>query len=339
MKIPENVFNEIKKEADTSSYPLIFFDDDADGLSSFLMLYKYIGDGTGVIIKTTPIIDDKFIKKAKETDCDKIFILDIAEVKQEFIESVSTKIVWVDHHQPQAMHGITYFNPSNYIKNSRPASYMMYKSLKNSIWLAAAGCIGDWYIPDFIKEFAKEYPDLWDENIKEPDAALFSTKIGLLAKVFNFMLKGTTKDAMVCVKIMTRIKSPYEILDQTTAQGKFIWKKFMKINTIYERLISEASEADGKILTYIYQGHNMSLTSDLSNELLYRNPDKVIIVGRERNGELKLSFRAKDVNILKLAQNAMEGTTGFCGGHNQACGGMVKRADFESFLKKVQASL
>ncbi len=328
-------YEKIRELASGSHKPLIFFDDDADGVSSFLMLYRFIGEGKGVIIKTTPRMDSKFIHKVDEFSPDMVFVLDIAEMTEEFRDEISQQIVWVDHHDVSTIKGTKYFNPNSEGKYA-PTSYMIYKALKNELWLGMCGCIGDWFIPDFAKEFADQYPDLFSESIKRPDEALFTTKIGLLAKVFSFVTKGTTQQAMTCVKILTRISSPYEILEQTTTQGKYIWKRFEKINKDYTALLEAAKATDDKVLVYTYAGNKMSFTSDLSNELMFRYPDKIIIVGRQKNGELKLSFRSGDIEILPIIQKAMEGLDAFCGGHPNACGGMVKTDDFDGFISKVK---
>ncbi|MBD3203840.1 hypothetical protein GF327_06070 [Candidatus Woesearchaeota archaeon] len=336
MTLTASEYLKIRKEADSSYRPLIFFDDDADGLCSFLMLYDHIKDGKGVIIKTTPVIDKKFLRKVKEYPLDKIFVLDIAEVTQNFIDSAKTRIVWIDHHQPLERKNITYFNPLNNDDNTQPTSYLMYKALKNNIWLAMAGCIGDWFIPDFSDEFIKKYPDLFSADIKEPDEALFSTEIGNISKILSFILKGSVRSAMTCVKIMTRIKEPYEILEQTTSKGKFIYNKFEKINSRYESLLSEVKPTKKNILTYIYSANRMSFSSDLSNELLYRYPKKIIVVGRDSRGYIKLSFRSKNIEILNLVAQAIKGLDGFSGGHLLACGGQVKKEDFDVFMKRLE---
>jgi len=330
--------SQILAEISSSFKPLIFFDDDADGLSSFLLLYKHIREGTGVIIKTTPRIDARFLPKVEEHSPDRIFILDIAELAQEFVDSCKVKVVWIDHHHPLDIKGVTYWNPRNH-GTYAPTSYLVHSAIKENDWIAMVGCIGDWFIPDWKDRFIDAYPDLLPVGITEPDAALHTTRIGLLARIFSFVLKGTTKDAMTCVKIMSRIKDPYEILDQTTSQGKYIWKRYQKINSLYEELVQQIQPSDGRILHHVFQGDTMSFTSDLSNEMLFRHPGKAIVIGREKNGEVKLSFRAKDVNILKAAGDAMAGTKGFVGGHDQACGGMVPKQDFEGFLKKLDLVL
>ena len=56
----------LREELATAQNPLFFYDDDPDGLSSFLLLYRYKKEGKGVIVKTTPKLGSIFVNKVKE---------------------------------------------------------------------------------------------------------------------------------------------------------------------------------------------------------------------------------------------------------------------------------
>ena len=43
---------ELREELQTCKRPLIFFHDDPDGLTSFLLFYRFVGDGKGIVLKT-----------------------------------------------------------------------------------------------------------------------------------------------------------------------------------------------------------------------------------------------------------------------------------------------
>ena len=101
---------ELKKEL-SADKPLYLFDDDPDGLCSFLQLYRHIKGGKGIIVKRTPRITEDFVRKVEEYGPDKIFVLDIVMIDQEFIDKVKTPIVWIDHHEPQERENIMYYNP------------------------------------------------------------------------------------------------------------------------------------------------------------------------------------------------------------------------------------
>jgi len=334
---------EIRKELDECKNPLLFFHDDADGLSSFLLLYRYIREGHGIIIKTTPNIDEKFLRKVEEYDPDKIFILDIALVEQEFIDKAKRKIIWIDHHEPQKRHGnLRYYNPRiKDPKDNKPASFICYQVVQQDLWIAMSGCIGDWHWPDFTAKFQKQYPDLLPKNINKPEDALFETKLGRLIRILEFSLKGTTSDAIKSVKILTRIKSPYDIINQTTTQGKYIAKRADKIEKEYQILIKKAikTKVEDSILLFYYLAGKISFTKDLSNELIHRFPENIVIVAREKSDEVKISIRSGKIIIPPILEKALQGIEGFGGGHEHACGANVKKKDFKKFIENFKKQI
>ncbi|MBW2996482.1 DHH family phosphoesterase [Candidatus Woesearchaeota archaeon] len=342
MTLTQKQIKQIKEELDNCKKPLFFFHDDSDGLCSFLLLYRYIREGNSIIVKTTPRIDEKFLRKVEEYGPDKIFIVDIALVDQEFIDGAKTRTIWIDHHAPLKRRNVLYFNPR--VKNpdaNIPVSYWCYQTVKQDMWIAAMGCVGDWYWPDFIGEFKEKYPDLLPKNVNDPETALFETKLGKLIKIMDFSLKGKTQQAMQCAKIFTRIKTPYEILNQETPAGTFLYKKYLQIYEEYKQLLDKAlkQKPKNKILLFEYSHAKISLTKDLANELLHRFPDKIIIIAREKADEMKISLRSKKVILPGILEKALVGVEGFGGGHEHACGANIKKKDFERFVKAIEEQL
>ena len=76
---------------------------------------------------------------------------------------------------------------------------MCYQIVKQDEWIAMAGSIGDWYMPDFFKEFAKKNPKLLN-GAKEIGEILFETKLGDLIKILSFNLKGNTSEVRKSIK-------------------------------------------------------------------------------------------------------------------------------------------
>ncbi len=343
MGLTKKQIDEIRKELDTSFNPLFFFDDDPDGLSSFLLLYRYVREGHGIVVKATPDLREEFARKVEEYMPDKVFILDKPDVSQDFIDKVKVNIIWIDHHYPVKRQGVRYYNPRCKSKaDYKPTSYWCYKVVNKDLWIAMAGIIGDWYIPKFRTKFCEQFPDLLPKNIKKPEEALYKARIGDLARVFSFIMKGKTIEAMQAIKVLTRINSPYEILDQTSAQGNYIYKRYLRIKQIYDELLEEAKKEGkkrDKLLVYTYTDVKMSFTGDLSNELLYLYPKKVIIVGRLKSGEMKCSLRSSKVKILPVLQKALEGIDGYGGGHDYACGACIKKKDWDRFLESFRKLL
>ena len=94
--LTEKDYAEIREELKTSERPLFLFHDDPDGLTSFLLLYKMVERGVGMLVKSVPKVDERFVKAAKDPAYDKIFIMDIAVVEQSFIDEVKKPIIWID---------------------------------------------------------------------------------------------------------------------------------------------------------------------------------------------------------------------------------------------------
>ena len=194
MPLSHEDIQKIKQELDSCKNPLYFFHDDPDGLASFLLLYSYKKEGHGFVVKSVPKIDIKFVKNVEQYNPDKIFILDIAIVEQEFIDNIKVQIIWIDHHEPLKRENVRYFNPR--LKNKKdntPVTYLCHQVTGNDLWIAMAGCIGDWYLPDFLEKFREKYPDLIDTPAKDPGLIYFSTKMGTLVRIFSFILKGSTR--------------------------------------------------------------------------------------------------------------------------------------------------
>jgi single-stranded DNA-specific DHH superfamily exonuclease len=332
----------IREELDNCKNPLFFFHDDPDGLCSFLLLYRYIKEGHGIVFKAKPGLGVRFVRKVEEYMPDKIFILDIPIVDQEFIDKAKTPIIWIDHHKPLERNKVKYFNPRIKDENDgTPVTRICYEVVKKDIWIAAIGCVGDWYIPDFFNEFKKEYGNLVEKELKEPGEIYFETKLGKLVRIFSYILKGKTGDVVKCFKVLTRMKSPDEILEQSTPKGKFIYKRFENINNEYKELLDEAVKHASKdrLLIYIYSEHKMSFTGDLSNELIYRYPDKIVIVGREKSGEVRLSLRSIKNKLPPIIERALIGVEGYGGGHEYACGANVKKEDFKRFIQSIREQI
>jgi len=349
----KRLLEKIKQELDNCSRPLFFFDDDPDGLASFLLLYRYKQAGKGVVVKVHPTLDDTFLNTVKDYDPDKIFILDIPKVSETFLKKLSVPVFYIDHHKifTYQQDNLTYFNPHLFDeKDERCVTYWCYnivnvnkteKEEKLDRWVAMAGCVGDWFLPEFKDEFAEEYPELLSKDIKKPEDALFNSKLGRLVRIFSFLLKGKHKEVMAAIKVLTRINSPLDIIEQKTSQGKFVYRRFEKVNKHYEELINSIKDENihKNVVEFMYTENQWSFTSDLSNELLYKYPDKVIIVCREKGNEFKCSLRSNKHKLPDKISKSLTGLTGYGGGHDLASAANVPEQDFSRFIDQLKAQI
>ena len=341
MALSKIQITQLRDHLDNCKRPLFFFDDDQDGLCSFLQLYRCKKEGKGIIVKTTPKLGTVFVGKVQEYQPDKIFILDLAVVEQDFLDEMKVPVIWIDHHGPFERSNVKYFNPR--IANredNHPTSYMCHQIVERDLWIAAIGCVADWFIPPFIKEFQKEFPDLIDKPYKFPGDILYNSKLGHLIRIFSFVLKGKTDDVMKSIKVLTRIESPHEILNQESAQGKFIYKRYEQANKMYEPLLKDvlktAEKTKDKLVIFNYKDDKTSFTSDLSNEAIYKFPDKIILIAREKNDEMKCSLRSSKTILPVLIEKCLVGLDGYGGGHELACGLNIKTKDFEEFVERLK---
>lgn len=321
--------------------PFFFFHDDPDGFASFLICYKYIKEGKGMPVKAAPNVTEPFTRYVREYDADIVFVLDIAMVEQDFIDQVKVPVVWIDHHELQQRTKVSYFNPQKRGVNI-PTPYLCHQAVQQDLWLTVIGCIGDWYFPnDLIKEFREKYPGIIPEDVKTVQDALYNSEAGTLVKVLSFNLKGTTTATRASITAMQKILSPNEILKQETKEGEFVWKRYLAIEKVYQKLYQQAMKAQTKdqIFIFLYPSDEHSLTKDLANELLYRLPNEIIIVGREKSGDLRCSIRSKKTNILNPVKKAITGLRATGGGHEHACGANINKEDFEQFVKNLRAEI
>lgn len=342
MSLTNEEIEYIRNELLNSARPLIFFDDDPDGLSSFLLFYRFRNEGKGIVIKSTPEVSADYAKKVEEYQPDVVFILDKPLVSQDFFDACKgKKVIWLDHHAPQNRKGVKYFNPRVHDDlDNRPTSYWAYRICEQDLWIAMAGIVGDWSLPDDVSEkLRQEYPDLLPLEITKPQDALFNSKIGHISRIFSFLLKGKTTDVLKAIKILTRIESPKELLEHDTPRSLLLYKKYKQMDEEYQKLLNSIDTKDEKIILFTYEESKMSFTADLSNELLYKYPEKLIIIGREKSDELKISLRSTKLNLPPLIEKALNGVEGYGGGHTHACGGCVKRKDFSKFLEQLREQI
>ena len=207
------------------------------------------------------------------------------------------------------------------------------------MWIAMVGCVGDWFLPEFSKDFKKKYPKLWTrKKIRNPGTILHETELGRLCRIMQFNLKGQSRQVLDAIRLMTRIKDPYQIIEGKTQEGKSIYRNFEQINKVYEDIRSRVQVGREKLIVFEYNdGH--ALTADLSNEIQYYNPDKLILIAREKNDEMKCSLRSEEMNVRKILEASIIGIEGYGGGHEHACGAAVKKKDFDRFVLNLKSEI
>jgi len=336
--------NEIKEHLERAQNPVFFFDNDPDGLCSFLLLRRYIERGKGVAIKSFPDLTEGYFRKIDELKADYVFILDKPVVSREFLEKVEQRnipTVWIDHHdvQIEAPDFVSYYNPVlNEDGKNEPVTYLCYKitQRREDMWIAVVGCIYDNFIPDFYSEFEKDYFDLSVIGYKNAFDIFYKSEIGKVVKIFSFGLKDRTTNVVNMLRFLLQVKSPREVLEEGK-KNYYMHKRFKQIESRYQKFLSKAMSLSihaGKILFFQYGG-DMSISSDLANALRYKFPKKIIVVCYISGAKVNVSVRGKNVrDLIAKVVEGFEGATS--GGHEDAVGAKISVGDLEMFREKLK---
>lgn len=334
---------EIREHLEKAQNPVFFFDNDPDGLCSFLLLRRYLKRGKGVAIKSFPEMNTEYSRKAMELNADYIFILDKPVVSKDFFEEVKNiPTVWIDHHEVQVEipDFVFYYNPViNKKKSNEPVTYLCQKisERKDDLWIAVAGCISDRFVPEFYSDFAKLYPDL---SIKSKDASdiFYKSQIGQIANLFSFALKDRVSNVVKMTKFLAEAKSPYDVLEENS-QNKEMHLRFKQIYRKYSKLVEKAksSASENKILFFQYGG-DMSISADLANEISYLFPKKIIVIVYLSGVKANISVRGNKIRskFLKVLKK-IDGASG--GGHENAVGARMNIDDVERFREEFEKEI
>lgn len=328
-----------REELIQCSRPLFLFDDDPDGLCSFLLLYRFVKKGNGRPIKgsTVGVNQINFVNNYQP---DLVVVLDKADIDKEFLEDINCKkVIWIDHHKAVKRNVKIYLNPMIDSDDNTATSYWAYKVVNQDAWLCAVGMVSDWQLPDkkIVTSLKKEFPEFLKS--KTPEKALFTDDVGKLAKIFSFNLKGKTSEVISSMKILSRVENPYEILEGRNAQTRIVLKMFEKHNVEYTKLINSVQVDDDDLILFRYVSSDNAYTTDISNELLYKNPKKLILVARESNGSYKCSLRSAKFNVLEILEKVLNQMEGNGGGHKYACGAVIDSYRFDNFIDLIKKEL
>ena len=329
---------EIRERLEASQNPLFFFDNDNDGLTSFLLLKRFLDRGKGVAAKGSHSVEEVYYRKVDELKPDTIFVLDIPGISDEFLERAeqdNIPIVWIDHHDVEAPtnKNVTYYNPFHNDKTNEPVSYLCHKiaNRPQDIWLAVIGCISDCYMPDFYDEFIEKFPELGKADPDSPFDVLFSTEIGKIARILDFSLKDKTTNVLKMIHFMSKAKGPMDILEENSTT-RHILRRYMELNTKYQAILKKARDQfQEKMIFFRYSG-DVSLSSNLANQISYEFPNKVIVVAYVNSSFANLSIRGNLVDVREMTLKAVEQLEGARGGGNKhATGARVNTDDLDKF--------
>ena len=339
--------NELKEHLDKAQNPIFYYDNDCDGLCSFLILRRYLGRGKGVAVRSFPDLNKEYARKARELNADYVFVLDKPIISKEFIEEIelmNLPMVWIDHHAFQEdinekeFSNLYIYDPARNKgkeKSDEPVTYWCYKlaGRKEDLWLAVIGCIADHYMPNFADEFGKRYAEFWDFSVKEAFDVYYKAEIGRIAQAFNFGLKDSTTNIVRLQSFLINCNGPDEIFLEVTGNYSFR-KRYREIKKKYDILVENAKKATYEDLIFFEYAGDLSISSDIANELSYLYPKKYVAVAYNKGSVVNISLRGRNVkSILEKVLNSLENASG--GGHKDAVGARIKVEDLGRFKTKL----
>ncbi len=328
---------------------LIFFDDDPDGLSSFLIIYKLIRDVHPILVKGSSV-NCKHYSKYKDSMFKEVFVLDKPMIDPEFFRCVSQPIIWIDHHSiANVNNNIYYFNPRMFDKEFYlPTSMCIFHALRSIkqdsfleeyCWIALIGAIGDYYFDEeLVKKFFKKYFPRQEipRDIKE--ALYGENALSYLVKVFSFILKGKRRRVKKNIELLMTIENPLELIDGSNPAARRIIKHYEEINKVFLqklKYIKSLGRKNEEIVLYIDENDEYGLASILSNYVAFLFPEKLVVIGRKTKNSINLSLRHQGIDVEKLLKISINGLKAVGGGHKHACGASIPLGEFEIFKERI----
>jgi len=355
--LTEKQINEIKEHLEKAQNPVFYYDNDVDGLCSFLLLRKFIGRGKGVAVKSYPDLNVQYARRAQEFNADYIFVLDKPLISKEFvseIDKMQLPLVWIDHHdiegsekviekQIEKENSIFIYNPSKNKgkdKSNEPTTFLAFKitERKEDLWLAVMGCIADHYIPSFIDAFEKQYPEFCSkEKAKDPFDMYYKTEIGKIAQSLSFGLKDSITHVVQMQNFLISCKKPEDVFQELEINHNFR-KRVDEIRKKYDSLVEKGKkEVYGKLVFFVYTG-DLSISAEIANELCYLHPDKYVVSAFIKGGIANISLRGRNVKaLLEKILKEFEGASG--GGHEDAAGARIKSSDLARFREAIEKEI
>lgn len=150
----EDQINLVRDKISNSKKPIMFFDNDCDGTTSYIQLKRTFPKIVGYPMKykNWDQQEEYFNSLELEQDFDLIVIFDVPFIERGFFEHFKGKeIIWADHHNANSKElieefNVVHLNPLNYdLGDSRPSAYLAYRvcNKKENLFYATIGTFGD----------------------------------------------------------------------------------------------------------------------------------------------------------------------------------------------------
>lgn len=268
-----------RKLIEESKKPLMFFDTDTDGTTSYIQLKRTFPKITGYPLQKDPKKQQELFDKI-EKDFDLVIIFDIAFLEESFFEVFKgKKIIWADHHpsnDPKLIkrYKVHSLNPLNHdTKDNRPSSYLAYlvSDDERNLFYVSMGTVADFHLLDVITDLYERSPEefnilfrlsekkreelftfigryKFNSKRKESERAdwirYLTYDCGLIRYklMFDFLYKIDEKDEITDgIRRIARL-DPGDLRDELSAGKSFPFDEIEKIYSKYRRYYRRAKE-------------------------------------------------------------------------------------------------
>ncbi|RLJ06477.1 MAG: hypothetical protein DRP18_00685 [Candidatus Aenigmatarchaeota archaeon] len=342
---PKTEAKDIDNWLNISGKKIVFYHGDTDGICSAALILKFF-PGFESIPLHGPHIDRKLFREIIKKRPDLLLFVDIPidqeweKLKKIKEKLTKIKILIIDHHillKNLNSRNIIHINPRFYKDVYISASYVVYrllelmgKPVKNFIWIAVTGAIGDYDLSssyDIIKECDERFPGLVGKNP-------LKGKLGYISEImYSAVSLNDLKGAEKVLKILLKAKTYKDFLNSRSIKTwhRKVKEEIRRVVKYAERHAEEYPELKLKIYTIKTR---MNLVSTISTIFGERYPDCLVVVNKKTDKEWKVSFRNQSgtINTGEIAKKCSKGI-GMGGGHKKAAGCIVK--DWEKFKKKL----
>lgn len=368
---------EIRNLIDGAKAPIVFFDSDTDGITSYLQLKQTYPKVIGYPLNKDFEKQNESLEKLRK-EHDLVLIFDIPVLTDDFLRGLDEKsIIWVDHHlynskEQIKKYKILHLNPLEFEGTLLcSASYLAYLICNrvDNLTFAVLGSISDFYLLDIIK-------DLYDYNkedffmllnIKEDKVMellefistnkhllkssqrdnwirylTYETNIIDLKNFFDFIYKLKDDEVIRAIRIVESMSVLDIKISINVAKG-FLFEDYDKLKNDYNIILKRAQKQayDDNLYIFDYVG-KISFVKTICERMNYDLANtKVVGVCFKKDGKqnYNCSFRGRNFDVNKLITQALVGLSGSGGGHKYSVGMSVDKKDFEKFKENVRKSL
>lgn len=314
----QTAIEKARKLLENSKNPIIFFDTDTDGASSFIQLkrkYPQIKEGYPISKEEE---QQKDAMKKIYNEHDLILFFDTPYIIEEFFQEIDGKpVIWVDHHisnnkeiLENKSNNILYVNPMDYDeKDQRCSSYLAYQITElpeNLIWASMAS-VADFYLLDVLIEFYNYDKQTFNTLFKIKDEK--REELFKFLKTYKFTDESVREERTYWIQYLTyecgliQYKTFFDIL--------FKFKKYEKTQRVLKDIAKmslldfKVELLNGKIGIYEKYQEIMSQYKEVSKkiekakdeELIFiDHQDKIISFNRQLSEEA--AFRKKNFKAI-----------------------------------------